>query len=116
MQFLLMLYVNETGWPKLSKEQQQQGMVAYIAYSEELEQAGILKAQNSLQPSSKAKNIRLTDGKLRVLDGPYTEAKEQIGGFYLIDVPDLDTAIHWASRCPTVGHGVVELRAVGRPS
>jgi hypothetical protein len=91
-------------------------MAAYNAHSEELEKAGILNAQNSLQPSSKAKNICLAAGKLRVLDGSYTEAKEQIGGLYLIDVPDLDTAIHWASRCPTVGHGVVELRAVGRPS
>jgi hypothetical protein len=116
MQFLLMLYVDEAGWPKLSKEQQQQGMAAYNAYSEELEQAGVLKAQNSLQPSSKAKNIRIADGKLRVLDGPFAESKEQIGGFYLIDVADLDAAIEWASRCPTVGHGVVELRAIGRSS
>src|SRR6266480_3190612 len=116
MQFLLMLYVNEAGWPKLSAEQQRQGMAAYHAYSEELEKAGVLKAQNSLQPSSKAKTIRLADGNPRVLDGPYTESKEQIGGFYLIDVPDLDAAIHWASRCPTVGHGVVEIRAIGVPS
>jgi hypothetical protein len=116
MQFLLMLYVNEAGWPKLSKEQQHQGMAAYNAYSEELEKAGVLKANNSLQSSSKAKTVRLADGKLRVLDGPYTESKEQIGGFYLIDVDDLHSAIHWASRCPTVGHGVVEIRAVGGPS
>jgi hypothetical protein len=116
MQFLLMLYVNEAGWPKLTKEQQQQGMAAYLAYSEELEKAGVLKAHNSLQSSSRAKTVRLADGKPRVLDGPYTESKEQIGGYYLIDVRDLDAAISWAARCPAAGHGVVEVRTVGRPS
>jgi hypothetical protein len=47
-----------------------------------------------------------------VLDGPYADSKEQIGGYYLIDVPDLDAAISWASRCPAAGHGVVEVRPV----
>jgi hypothetical protein len=115
MQFLLMLYVNEAGWPKLTTEQQQQGMAAYLAYSEELEKAGVLKAHNSLQSSFRAKTVRLADGKPRVLDGPYAESKEQVGGYYLIDVPDLDVAISWAARCPAAGHGVVEIRTIGRP-
>jgi hypothetical protein len=54
----------------------------------------------------------MANGKPQVLDGPYVESKEQIGGYYLIDVADLDAAISWASRCPGAGHGVVEVRPI----
>jgi hypothetical protein len=47
-----------------------------------------------------------------VLDGPYVDSKEQLGGYYLIDVPDLDAALSWAARCPGAGHGVVEVRPI----
>jgi hypothetical protein len=112
MQYLLLLHVDESGWPKLTREQQQQGMAAYAAYTEALQKAGVYKGGNRLESSSTATNIRLTDGKPRVLDGPFAESKEQIGGYYVIDVPDHATAISWASRCPAAGHGVVEVRAV----
>jgi hypothetical protein len=110
MQYLLMLYVNEAGWPKLSKAEQEQGMAAYTAYTEALTAAGVLKGGNRLQPSSTATTVRMTNGKSQVLDGPYVESKEQLGGYYLIDVPDLDAALSWAARCPAVGHGIVEVR------
>ena len=113
MQYLLMLYVQEAGWPKLSKAEQEQGMAAYMAYTEALAAAGVLKGKNRLQPSSTATTVRNVNGKAQVLDGPYADAKEQLGGYYLIDVPDLDAALAWAGRCPTVGHGVVEVRAIG---
>jgi hypothetical protein len=54
--------------------------------------------------------VRTVDGKSQVLDGPYVDSKEQVGGYYLIDVADLDAALAWAARCPTVTHGVVEVR------
>ncbi len=110
MQYPLMLYVNEAGWPKLSKVEQEQGMAAYTAYTEALTKAGVLKGGNRLQPSSTATTMRITNGKTQVLDGPYADSKEQLGGYYLIDVPDLDAALSWAARCPAVGHGVVEVR------
>jgi len=116
MQYLLMLYVNETGWPKLSKGEQEQGMAAYTAYTEALTKAGALKGTNRLQPSSSATTVRIASGKTQVLDGPYADSKEQLGGYYLIDVPDLDAALSWAARCPTVGHGVVEVRPLWAPS
>jgi len=112
----LMLYVNETGWPKLSKAEQEQGMAAYTAYTEALTKAGALKGTNRLQPSSLATTVRIASGKTQVLDGPYADSKEQLGGYYLIDVPDLDAALSWAARCPTVGHGVVEVRPLWAPS
>ena len=110
MQYLLMLYVNETGWSKLTKAQQEQGVAAYSAYTEALTKAGVLKSGNRLQGSSAATTVRLENGKSHVLDGPYADSKEQLGGYYLIDVPDLDAAISWAARCPAAGHGVVEVR------
>lgn len=110
MQYLLMIYVNETGWPQLTKAEQERGMAAYTAYTEALAGAGVLQAASRLQPSSAATTVRAVDGKSQVLDGPYTDSKEQLGGYYLIDVPDLDAALSWASRCPGTNHGVVEVR------
>ena len=110
MQYLLMLYVSEAGWQKLSKAEQEQGVAAYTAYTEALTKAGVLKGANRLQPSSSATTVRQANGKTQVLDGPYVDSKEQLGGYYLIEVSDLDAALSWASRCPAVGHGVVEVR------
>jgi hypothetical protein len=112
MQYLLMLYVSEAGWSKLTKAEQEQGVAAYRAYTEALTKAGVLTGSNRLQPSSAATTVRIADGKPQVLDGPYADSKEQLGGYYLIDVADLDAAISWASRCPAASHGVVEVRPV----
>jgi hypothetical protein len=112
MQYLLMLYANEAGWSNLTKSQQEQGMAAYTAYTEALKKAGVWKGSNRLQPINAATTVHVADGKSQVLDGPYIESKEQIGGYYLIDVPDLDSAISWAARCPGASHGVVEVRPV----
>jgi hypothetical protein len=60
--------------------------------------------------------VRVGDGKTTVLDGPYPDTKEQLGGYYIIDVPDLDAAIAWAARCPCAAHGSVEVRPVGAVS
>ena len=112
MQYLLILYSDEAGWTKLSKTEQEKGVAAYMAYSEALVAAGAMKGSNRLQPGSAATTVRITNGKSQVLDGPYIDSKEQLGGYYLIDVPDLDAALSWAARCPGAGHGVVEVRPV----
>jgi hypothetical protein len=112
MQYLLMLYANEAGWDKMTQAEQQQGLAAYKAFTEALTKAGVLRGKNRLQPISAATTVRLVDGKSQVLDGPYIDSKEQLGGYYLIDVPDLDAAISWAARCPGASHGIVELRPI----
>jgi hypothetical protein len=112
MQYLLMLYANEAGWDEMTQAEQQQGLAAYKAFTEALTKAGVLRGKNRLQPISAATTVRLVDGKSQVLDGPYIDSKEQLGGYYLIDVPDLDAAISWAARCPGANHGVVELRPI----
>jgi hypothetical protein len=112
MQYLLLLYSNEAGWDNLTQAEQEQGMAAYQAYGEALRKAGVYKGSNRLQPIAAATTVRLADGKSQVLDGPYVETKEQLGGYYLIDVPDLDAAISWAARCPGASHGSVEVRPI----
>jgi len=112
MQYMLITYVDEAGWPKLTKAEQEQGAAAYMAYGEALTKAGVLAGSKRLQPSTNATTVRSANGKLQVLDGPYADSREQFGGYFLIDVPDLDAALSWAARCPAVGHGVVEVRPV----
>jgi len=112
MQYLLVLHVNESGWGQMTPEQQQQGVAAYLAYGEALRKAGAFVGSNRLKPSANSTTVRVANGKTQVLDGPYVDSKEQVGGYYLIDAPDLDAAITWASRCPAASHGVVEVRPV----
>jgi len=112
MQYLFLLYANEGGWSKLTPAQQEQGAAAYNAYPQALRKEGVLQGSNRLQPIDAATTVRTVDGKSQVLDGPYADTKEQLGGYYLVDVPDLDAALAWAARCPGAGHGVVEVRPV----
>jgi len=112
MQYLLMLYADENGWDALTRSEQEHGVAAYAAYTEALRTAGVLAGSNRLQPASTATTVRLTNGKPEVLDGPYAESKEQLGGYYLIEAADLDAALAWAARCPGAGHGTVEVRSV----
>jgi hypothetical protein len=112
MQYLLTLYANEAGFSNMSKSEQQQGMAAYMAYTEALKAAGAYVGSNRLQPIATATTVRTVNGKSQVLDGPYVDSKEQLGGYFLIEVPDLDAALSWAARCPGAGHGVVEVRPI----
>jgi len=112
MQYLLMAYVQEDGWTKLTKAEQEQGMAAYKAYGEALKKAGVLVGSNRLQPISTATTVRIADGKPQILDGPYADTKEQLGGYFMIEAPSLDAALSWAARCPAASHGAVEVRPI----
>src|SRR5271166_6255046 len=110
MQYILMLYTEEGGWLKLTRAEQEQGMAAYNAFTEALKKAGVFIGSNRLQSMSNATTVRVANGKSQVLNGPYADSKEQLGGYYVIDVPDLDAALSWAARCPAASHGIVEVR------
>ncbi len=116
MKYILLDYVYEAGWPQLTPEQQKTGLAAYMAYMEAMKQAGVLKDSVGLSRTESATTLRMKDGKLQVLDGPYTDTKEQLGGFHLIEVENLDEAIKWASRAPTVHYGAMEIRPVNELS
>jgi hypothetical protein len=110
MQYILMVYVNEGGWPQLTKAEQEHWLGAYKAYMEAMTKAGVLRSSHGLKPTSTATTVRVANGKTQVLDGPYADSKEQLGGFHIIEVADLDAAISWAARSPTALHGIVEAR------
>jgi hypothetical protein len=110
MKYMLLIYRNEAEMLGAGKAELEQAMGAYIAYTEALKKAGILVGGERLQPSTAATSVRVADGKSKVLDGPYAETKEQLGGYYMIEVPDLDAALSWASRCPGASLGTIEVR------
>lgn len=112
MQYLLMLYSDESGWGKMTPEEQQQGYAAYTAYTQALREAGALAGSNRLQPTSTATTVHVADSKTQVLDGPFIDSKEQLAGYYLIEAADLDAALSWAARCPGAHHGSIEVRPV----
>jgi hypothetical protein len=112
LRYILMDYVNESGWPALTRAEQEHWLGAYKAYMEAMTKAGVLKSSSGLQPTASATTVRVANGKTQVLDGPYADSKEQLGGFHIIEVADLDAAISWAARSPTALHGVVEVRPV----
>jgi hypothetical protein len=116
VKYILMDYVYEAGWPQLTNTEKDHWLGAYLSYIEAMTQAGVLKNATGLQPTSTATTVRVTDGKTQVLDGPYADSKEQLGGFRIIEVPDLDAALSWAARCPTALHGVVEVRPLAEKS
>ena len=112
MKYVLLDYVGEGGWPELTREEQKHWLGAYKAYMETMTKAGVLKYTIGLQPSATATTVRAAREKPEVLDGPYTDSKEQLGGFHLIEVENLDEALTWAARSPTAQHGVVEVRPI----
>ena len=84
---------------------------AYMKYNEDMVKAGVLLASEGLNPQAKPAQVGTSGGKRRVIDGPFAESKELVGGFYLIDVKSRDEAIEWALRCPVgLGHDVLEIR------
>jgi hypothetical protein len=112
MKYLLLIYNNESAAQAASKAETDQIVAAYGAYTEAVTKAGVLAGSNRLQRSSAASTVRVANGKTQVLDGPYAETKEQLAGYYMIDVPDLDAALSWAARCPGASHGTVEVRPI----
>lgn len=89
-----------------------QAVAAMMKYNESLQKAGVLLALDGLHPPSMGARISFEGGKPRVTDGPFTEAKEVIGGYWMIQVKSKEEAIEWARRCPASGNEVIELRQV----
>jgi hypothetical protein len=112
MKYMLLIYGNEANMLSATKETGGQMIAAYTAYTEAMKKAGIHVGSDRLRPTTSASTVRVANGKSEVLDGPYAETKEQLGGYYMIDVPDLDAALSWAARCPGAAHGSIEVRPI----
>ena len=111
MRYLLLIYGEEQAAPP-SQEEIDASMAEWFAYDKAIRDAGVAQAGEALDMSHTATTIQLKEGERVVTDGPFAETREVLGGFYMIDVPDLDTALDWAARCPGAKNGSIEVRPI----
>ena len=112
MKYALLIYSDESQQAAATEAESEKVMGEYFAYSSEIFASGAMKGGDALQPSGTATTVRVRDGERLVTDGPFAEAREQLGGFFLVDVENLDDALEWAARCPGARYGTVEVRPV----
>ena len=112
MQYLILIADAESQWEGLSEAEMGTVMGEFAAFTESLKTGGHYLIGHQLQPSATATTLRTKGGKLELVDGPFAETKEQLGGFYLIEAKDLDQALALARQCPGAKYGSVEVRPV----
>ena len=110
MRYTLFLHYIEATPEEIGEESWEAGKAAFHAYAEALDEAGVLVSAEVLQPSTSSTTLTIGGGVARVQDGPYADTKEQIGGTFVLDVPDLDAALAWAEKCPAAHWGTIEIR------
>ena len=108
MKYMLLIYEDDAD----RVENMDERMPRCAAYVEAMKKAGIYVVGERLRTVEASTQVRVREGKAQVIDGPYVEAKEQLGGFHVIEVADLDAALAWAARCPSAARGLVEVRPV----
>src|SRR4051812_46463850 len=112
MQYLLMIYRSEADLGKMTPAERKAMTADYGVFTQSIIQSGHFKAGDGLQPSTTATTVRVRDGKILTTDGPFAETREQLGGYYLVEAKDLDTALAIAARIPGAKTGSIEVRPV----
>ena len=112
MEYLVLIYADEKAWNRMPKSQIEQVYAAYRQYTADLQKAGVMRGGNELKPTTTATTVRMRNGKRQVTDGPFSETKDQLGGYYLLDCPNLESALDWAAKCPSAQDGSIEVRPV----
>ncbi|MEY4580783.1 MAG: hypothetical protein RL701_5486 [Pseudomonadota bacterium] len=112
MHYVMLILETECALAQRADESNDEFWGPWRAYHRALLDAGVYLGGNALQPASLGTTIRVRGGERQVQDGPIVDTKEQLGGYIVLDVPSLDVAIEWASRCPAAGYGSIELRPV----
>ena len=112
MKYLFLIYADEKIESAMSRADLGQLLQAYGGYTRELEERGVIRGGEALQPVATATSIRRRDGKTMLTDGPFAETKEQLGGFYLVDCRDLDEALELAAKIPSAAYGTIEVRPI----
>ena len=112
MKYMLLIYDQESAFDKLPEKEVGELMTAFGNFTESLKKSGIYIAGHRLSPVATATTVRRHTKDMQVADGPFAETKEQLGGFYLVEAPDLDAALKWAKQCPGAWYGAVEVRPV----
>jgi hypothetical protein len=110
MKYVLLIYDDQDVWAAMSEEESNATHAEYMAYSQELAKAGAMVGGDALQSTATATTVRVRDGQTLSTDGPFAETKEQLGGYYLIDVEHLDEALAWAAKIPSARFGSIEVR------
>ena len=117
MQYLALIYGDESVWETFSPEQREAAYAQYTAFGEEARAAGVIKDGNELDATSTATTVRVRDDETLVTDGPFTELKETLGGYYVLECDSIEEDCIWAAKIPGASHGAVEVRPVeGGPS
>jgi hypothetical protein len=112
MRYMILIYSSEKSWADVSPERIGEIMTAYHAYTDKLKSAGVYISGDELDVTARAKSIRGAGGA-QVVDGPFVDTKESLGGYYLIDCASEEEALKWAKQCPVTMHGGgVELRPI----
>ena len=109
-EYLMLIYMPAEN--PLSPEEMAEMSPKWDAYTESLQEAGVYLGGNALQGPELATTVRERDGQTQITDGPFAETKEVLGGYYLLDAPDLDTALEHAARVPNIAYGSTEVRPV----
>ena len=112
MRYLLLIYTQESAEIEATPEEQEAIMSAYFAFSNEVREAGVMVGGEALQPTTTATTVREREGKVLTSDGPFAETREQLGGYYMLECPNLDEAIAWAAKIPGAKNGSIEIRPV----
>ncbi len=110
MKYMLLIYGPPDEVPAEGTPEAEAEMGQWFAYDRELRESGAFLGGDALYPASTATTVRVRDGERTLTDGPFAETKEVLGGYYAVDVPDLDGAVEWAAKMPNVGRGSVEVR------
>lgn len=116
MKYLCLMCFDETLGQEVPRHLLEQGEAECRAFFEALEQSGHLLGRNVLRPTSMARTVKVREGKTCVIDGPFAETKEQVGGYFLIEAHDLNEAIQVAARFPGARYGSIEVRPVNEPT
>ena len=112
MRYMLLIYSTEKAEAQMSPEERQKIMDGHFAVIEGTTKAGIFRGAEPLHPTSTATTVRIQNGQPVTIDGPFAETKEQLGGYFLVDVPDEKAAAAIAARIPAARRGSVELRPI----
>ena len=112
MQYLLMIYQSEAEYGKIDAATSKKILEEYGAFTQGIIQSGNFKAGDRLQPTTTATTVRVREGKTLTTDGPFAETREQLGGYYLVEAKDLDTALAIAARIPSARYGSIEVRPI----
>jgi len=113
MRYLMLIYGDEQSAMRRSEDEQQTTFAQWMKYDEQIQAAGVTTGGEALQPTSTATTVADDGGEALVTDGPFAETREQLGGYYVLDVPNLDEAIKWAHKCATMTDTVkLELRPI----